>query len=46
MVEVEEIETVERCEAYWKQLNRAFALLNFKNASLVHNVPLRKMAKW
>ena len=29
MAEVEELETVEECDLYWKQLAKAFVLLNF-----------------
>ena len=44
--EVVNLHTVEDAEAYRDQLAIAFELLNLKNASLVHMVEYRKMAKW
>ena len=46
MHEVLTLRTADDAEAYRNQLAVAFELLNLKNASLVHRVEYRKMAKW
>ena len=46
MHEVVRLRTADEAEAYRRELAVAFELLNLKNASLVHRVEYRKMAKW
>ena len=46
MYEVVNLKTADEAEAYRGKLAIAFELLNLKNASLVHRVEYRKMAKW
>ena len=46
MHEMMTLRTADEAEAYRRQLAMAFELLNLKNASLVHRVEYRKMAKW
>ena len=44
--EVELLQTADEAEAYRRELALAFELLHLKNASLLHRVEYRKMAKW
>ena len=46
MFEVWKLRTADEAEAYRKQLAIAFEQLNLMNASLVHRVEFRKIAKW